>query len=417
METLLIIIISVLLGLVFYTYAGYPVILYIAGLFRRRRGRTDSDKLPRVALIISAHNESRVIRDKIENTLQLDYPEDRLKIIVASDGSDDGTESIVREYPGVVLKAFDKRSGKSATLNRAVVGLEEDILIFSDANAFYRKDAVRKLVRNFSDPDIGCVVGKLVYMDGESSVGKGESLYWRYEALLNWLESRMKSVLVATGTIFAIRRSLYRPVQSDVANDLQIPADIASQGYGVVYENEAVATEKATSYYREEFRRKYRIIVRGLTGYSHLAGDFGSRFRNFQFLSRKLLRWWVGPILTVVYITNIFLLNRPLFLSLFILQSLFYLLALAGFITGLGNRQSRFLYIPFYFVTVNAASFYAIVTFLSGKRYSAWDKAETTRDIGEENRYRKPELKIVGSEDKNHRSGGKRKRGKMERIT
>lgn len=416
METILIILITVLLGTVFYTYAGYPIILFIAGLFGRRSERSGSDELPGVALIISAHNEHRIIRDKIENSLQLDYPSDKLRIIVASDGSDDGTNSIVREYPGVTLKAFDNRSGKSATLNRAVVGLEDEILIFSDANAFYRRDAVRKLVRNFADPDIGCVVGKLVYMDGESSVGKGESLYWRYEAFLNWLESRRKSVLVATGTIFAIRRKLYRPVQSDVANDLQIPADIASQGYGVVYEKEAVASEKATSYYREEFMRKYRIIVRGLTGYRHLGGDFGNSFRNFQFISRKLLRWWVGPILTAAYLLNVFLLSNPVFLSLFILQSVFYLLALTGFVTGRGNRQSKFLYIPFYFVTVNAASFYAIAIFLSGKRYAAWDKAETTRDITEEQSYT-PKLRIVGSEDNDRPEGSKKKRGKMERIT
>ncbi|MBD3180591.1 MAG: glycosyltransferase [Candidatus Latescibacteria bacterium] len=416
MENLLIVLIAALLGMVFYTYAGYPIILYIAGMFRSRKNAPEDNELPSVALIISAHNESRVIRDKIENSLQLDYPADRLKIIVASDGSDDGTNSMVREYPGVVLKAFDNRSGKSATLNRAVVGLEDDLLIFSDANAFYRKDAVRKLVRNFSDPEIGCVVGKLVYVDGESSVGKGESLYWKYEAFLNWLESRRKSVLVATGTIFAIRRELYRPVQSDVANDLQIPADIASQGYGVVYESEAVASEKATSYYREEFMRKYRIIVRGLTGYRHLGGDFGSVFRNFQFISRKLLRWWVGPALTLVYIFNIFLLGRPLFTTLFALQSIFYILALAGLVTGRGNRQSKFLYIPFYFVTVNAASFYAIATFLSGKRYSAWDKAETTRDFGEDQGER-PELRLVGSGDEKPAAEKKRKQGKVERIT
>jgi len=220
-----------ILGIVLYTYVGYPVVLYLIGLFRGRRVLRNDNYTPRVILIISAHNEERIIRDKIENSLALDYPKDKLRIVIASDGSVDGTNDIVREYEshGVALKAFDRREGKSATLNRAVLGLDGDVLVFSDANAFYREDAIRMLVSNLAQDDIGCVVGKLVYVTNHSYVGKGESLYWRYESFLNALESRINSVLVGTGTIFAVRRELFFPLAKDVAIDFQLPAEVAAR--------------------------------------------------------------------------------------------------------------------------------------------------------------------------------------------
>jgi cellulose synthase/poly-beta-1,6-N-acetylglucosamine synthase-like glycosyltransferase len=418
MESYLKIVFISLSSLILYIYAGYPLVLFIAGLFKRKSKIKNEYDLPSVALIISVHNEYKIIRDKIENSLQLDYPQNKLRIVVASDGSDDGTIDIVREYAArnVVLKAFEKRSGKSATLNRALVGLEDDIVVFSDANAFYRKDAIRKLAYNFKDPEVGCVVGNLTYIDSESNVGKGESLYWRYEAFLNRLESRIKSVLVATGTIFAIRRELYHPVCADVANDFQIPADIASQGFGVVYEREAVATEKVSTFFTEEFKRKYRIIIRGLTGFSYLRKNSCGKRRIFQFISRKLLRWWIGPILPVLFAVNLFLVNESLFLGLFVLQTLFYLLALTGYITGGEPKQSKIFYIPFYFVMVNLAAFSAIVTYISGKRFSVWDKAETTRNINISH-FQRHDLEIVSKKESSSPSPDEKWRNKFEKIT
>jgi len=324
----------------------------------------------------------------------------------------------VREYEnhGVVLKSFDRREGKSATLNRAVLGLEADILVFSDANAFYREDAIRMLVRNLADEDVGCVVGKLVYLANHSYVGKGESLYWRYESVLNSLESRVKSVLVGTGTIFAVRRELFSPLAKDVANDFQIPAEVASRGYGVVYEGEAVAYEKSTFFFREEFARKRRIIVRGLTGFRALRGNFGGGLRIFQFVSRKLLRWCVGPLMPVLYAANIALLANPVFRVLFVLQNAFYVLAIVGALLRRGGVQSRILFVPFYFVMVNAASLAAIVTYLGGDRLSSWEKAETTRDTGESAGFA-PRLRVI--EGKKELSYGGKHKGveKLERIT
>jgi len=396
MDTFLKLLIFSIIGLIAYIYAGYPLILAFLGLFSPRRFGRGGDQLPYIALIVSAHNEERIIREKIENCLKLDYPRDRLKIVISSDGSDDGTNGIVREYEGrgVVLKAFDRREGKSATLNKTVLGLEEEILVFSDANAFYKEDALLRLVGKFDVEEMGCVVGRLIYLDNESYVGKGESLYWRYEGLLNRLESRLGSVLVATGTIMAIRRELFRPVMKDVANDFQIPAEVASQGFAVVYEPGAIAYERSTYFFREEFSRKRRIIVRGLTGYSHLRRDFGGGLRTFQFISRKLMRWCVGIALPVVYTASIFLLDEPFFMGFFILQNIFYIFAAIGAILRRGHVKTKIFFVPFYFIMVNAAATAAIFTFLSGGRLSSWEKAETTRNV-EEDSFVEPVLKVI----------------------
>ncbi|MBN2070199.1 MAG: glycosyltransferase family 2 protein [Candidatus Krumholzibacteriota bacterium] len=396
MDVMVKLLIAAIISYVLYIYIGYPAILFILGLFKRPSIRSVNGELPTVALIISAHNEERIIREKLENSLKIDYPSHLLRIIVASDGSIDDTDNIVREYEdrNVTLKSFDRREGKSATLNKAVLGIEEEILVFSDANAFYQEDSIRKLVRNFADSETGCVVGRLRYLDSDSYVGRGESLYQRYEGLLNRLESRLKSVLIATGTIFAIRRDLFRPVMKDVANDFQIPAEIATQEFGIVYDAEAVAYERSTYFFTEEFNRKRRIVIRGLTGFRHLRGDFGGSFRIYQFISRKMLRWWVGALLPVLYIANIFLLSDPPYLVFFVLQNLFYLFALTGALLRRGHIRTRIFYIPFYFVMVNSAAFAAILTFLAGRRFSSWEKAETTRDV-EKDQFESPALRVI----------------------
>jgi biofilm PGA synthesis N-glycosyltransferase PgaC len=407
-----------ILGIIIYAYAGYPAILAFLGVFRGKQLRCDESYCPRVVLIISVHDEERIIREKIENSLKLDYPKDKLRIVVASDGSIDATNDIVREYENrnVILKAFERREGKSATLNKAVVGIEGDILVFSDANAFYREDTLRKLVRNLAAEEVGCVVGHLVYLSNHSYVGKGESLYWRYESFLNSLESRLKSVLVGTGTIFAMRRELFRPLIKDVANDFQLPAEVASRGLGVVYEKEAIAYEKSTFFFKEEFARKRRIIVRGLTGFRALRENFGGPLRIFQFISRKLIRWCVGPLLPVLYVVNLLLIAHPIYLTLFVLQNVFYLLAAIGAVLRRGGVQSRILFIPFYFVMVNAASLAAIVAYVRGYRLASWEKAETTRDSQEDPEHT-PRFRVV--EGKKELWGPGKRKGieNIERFT
>lgn len=369
---------------ILYTYFGYPALLYIIGKIRKQRVRNDLGRpeLPSVCLIISAFNEERVIGDKTQNSLSQRYPADKLTVLVASDGSTDRTCEIVREFAdyGVELVHNDSRRGKSAVLNDVVRARNEDIIVFTDANSLLSEDAVGKLARQFNDPASGCVIGRLRYVEREtSSVGKGEGVYWRYEGLVSRLESALHSVLVANGAIFAIRRELFQELYPEVANDFQIPIDIADGGHGVVYAPEAEAVEHTTVFWREEFQRKVRIILRGLTGFSVLRRRIRG-FRLWQFSSHKLLRWMVGPFLVIAFVSNAVLATTSkVYAGLFVLQLLFYFAALIGSFLRHVENPKKIFYVPFYFTMVNAAALVGIVKFLGGQRQTVWEKAESTR--------------------------------------
>jgi biofilm PGA synthesis N-glycosyltransferase PgaC len=370
-------------ALVAYTYAGYPVLLYLIGLVRRRRASAAAPGVPSVCLVISAFDEETVIRAKIENSIALDYPRDRLTIVVASDGSTDRTTAVASSYQdmGVRLHHHPRRRGKSAVLNEVVAEVACDVVVFTDANSLFAADVLQRLCRHFADADVGCVVGRLRYVEGgEASVGKGEGIYWRYEALISRLESRLGSVLVANGSIFAIRRQLFRPLYAEVANDFQIPCDIAAQGRRVVYEPNALATEPTTVYWREEFGRKVRIVLRGLTGWSLLRKRIRG-FRLWQFWSHKMLRWLVGAAALVSFGSSAVLAARGSapYTWLLLAQAAFYAAALVGFLTRHTRHPRRVFYVPFYFTMVNAAALTALVRFLSGERLTVWEKAESTR--------------------------------------
>ncbi len=410
--------IFIIISLILFIYAGYPLVLYLLGIFRGRERIYDEKYCPEVIMIISAYNEERVIREKIKNSLRLDYPREKLTIVVASDGSDDDTDKIVTGYSdqNVVLRRFEKRKGKSATINSVMKDLEGDVVVFSDANALYHQDAIRKLVRNFVDRQVGCVIGQLKYFDNKSFVGKGESLYWKYELFLNRLESRLGSVLVGTGTIFAIRRGLFTPVFTNVANDFQLPAEVAAAGYDVVYEEDAIAYEKPTFFSREEFARKYRIIVRGLTGLTNMNGSLGGSLRKFQFITRKLLRWLIGPMLPLLYFSNLMVLESPVMVVFFALQNTFYALAGIGALMRRGRTQHKLFLVPFYFVMVHSAAVAAIFRYISGRRLSAWEKAETTRDM-DRKPASPPEFKVISGNKKIPVSEESGKLENIERIT
>jgi cellulose synthase/poly-beta-1,6-N-acetylglucosamine synthase-like glycosyltransferase len=369
------------LALVLYTYVGYPLILLAIGRARRRRETVDpAGAAPSVCVIVSAYNEEKVIRQKIENTLALDYP-GSLSIVVASDGSNDRTVAIAREYEdhGVYVHHSPLRRGKNTVLNEVVRERREDILVFTDGNALLARDAVARLVERFRSPSIGCVVGELRYSHDVTSVAEGESLYWRYESLVKTLESRLGSVLVANGAIFSIRRGLFRDLFPDVANDFQSPFDVANQGRGTVYEPRALAVEQSTQLWGEEFVRKVRVVTRGFTGFARLRGRMHG-MRLWQFVSHKLIRWCVGAALIVTLVANAMLADRGWFFAAFLaLQALCYLAALGGWLMRSRRRMPRVFYVPFYFTMVNFAALIAMARVLVGRRQVVWDKAESAR--------------------------------------
>ncbi|NIM20764.1 MAG: glycosyltransferase [Candidatus Latescibacteria bacterium] len=370
-------------AVIFYPYLGYPSLLFLFGKLRREKAsESKSNYLPTVCLFISAFNEEKIIRRKIENSLALSYPREKLRILIASDGSTDATVQIPKNYSDMGVELFHQpqRRGKSAVINDVMENLTEEIVVFTDANCLFEEDALEKLIQHFSDPRIGCVVGKLNYVERHrSSVGKGEGVYWKYESRISILESALKSVLVATGPIFAIRRNLFSRLYPDVANDFQLPVEIASRGYGVVYEPEAVAIERSTIFWREEFKRKVRIILRGLTGFAILKSKFRG-FRLWQFLSHKLIRWTVAPFLFLILISNIMLVGSSWFYTVVLaFQSIFYLAAMNGWRLKRTSKPRSIFYVPFYFTMVNFAAIVAIAQFLAGKRLRVWEKAESAR--------------------------------------
>lgn len=371
------------LAVILYSYVAYPVVLSIVRKLIKGDQHADAaGYCPSICLLISAFNEEKIIRKKIENSLSLDYPRSKLTILVASDGSNDRTVPIAEDYEDLGVKVFHRstRSGKSAVLNDVMKTVREDIVVFTDANAMFAEDALKRLVSHFHKSEIGCVVGKLRYVERHTtSVARGEGIYWRYEGLLSTLESSVQSVLVANGSIFAIRRELCPHLYAEVANDFQIPIEIGARGYGVIYEPEALAFEQSTIFWQEEFQRKVRIIMRGLAGYSKLRKKI-TGFRRWQFFSHKLLRWAIGPILFVTFISNAVLMRTSVFyLITFLGQVFVYLAALNGWRVRQTRKPHPIFYLPFYFTMVNLAAVVATVKFMSGERQRVWEKAESAR--------------------------------------
>lgn len=367
-------------SLIIYSYFGYPIILMILG-FRKGLKVSKGEITHTLSLLVLAHNEERVIREKIENSLGLDYPRDKLEVVVASE-STDKTDEIVGEYSGqgIVLYPFEKREGKQVTIYRVIPLLKGEIVVFSDANALYKKDALRKLARNFSDPTVGCVCGELKYVNPQkASIGETEGLYWRYEIFIKKLESKVHSVLGANGSIYAIRKKLYAPISKYRGDDFEIPIKIAQQGYGVIFEPEAVSFEKTSSTTKEEFCRKVRIIAWVWKSTLILIKDSLKPFKGlliFQLISHKLLRWLVPIFLALLFISNIFLTSYLFYRILLVVQIIFYLLSFWGYIEDQRkNKLNRIINVPYYFSMVNFAAFLGFCKFILGRQGNVWEKA------------------------------------------
>jgi cellulose synthase/poly-beta-1,6-N-acetylglucosamine synthase-like glycosyltransferase len=274
-----------------YHYVGYPLTLMAIARWRRATPPRPGGGRPTVTLVISAYNEEDVLRSKLENALALDYPKDRLEIIVASDGSTDRTPAIAREFAdgGVVLHEYRANRGKNAALNDTVPRARGEIVVFTDANGMYRPDALGRLVAYFDDPRVGSVCGELIYLNyNRNPVADGYNRYWRFDQLQKRLESDLRILLGANGSIFAIRKSLYRPLPNSVCNDMVLPILIAAAGHAVVYAPDAVSTEAGSADLAEELRRRSRIIARGILG---VRAVWGEVWRSRRWLLAWELFW------------------------------------------------------------------------------------------------------------------------------
>ena len=366
--------------LVVYTYAAYPAVLWV--LTRRREGPLppqglEDRALPTVSVLIVAHNEERFIRERIENLLALDYPADKLELAVASDGSRDRTDDIVREYANVRLFAYEKNAGKAAALDATVPKLNGDIAVLSDANTMMEGRALRYLARWFGDPEVGVVCGKLVLTDPATGLNV-DSMYWQYETFLKRREGKLGALLGANGAIYAIRRSLFPGIHpSTIVDDFVIPlvARIRS-GCRIIYDEAAVAYEETPPDLGMEFRRRTRI---GAGDFQSLA--FVGRLLDprkgwiaFTFVSHKLLRWLCPFFLIAIAGASVLLADRTFYALALVAQIALYGLALLGRYLSHGSAAGRLMRLTTMFATMNAALLVGFFRWAMGSQRAAWDR-------------------------------------------
>jgi cellulose synthase/poly-beta-1,6-N-acetylglucosamine synthase-like glycosyltransferase len=365
--------------LILYCYFGYPLILLILGILFGKKPEK-KEIFPLVSLLIPVYNEEKVIQKKIENSLELDYPKDKLEIIVASE-SNDRTNEIVKSYEdkGVKLFAYSGREGKQYTIYRTIPHCKGEIIVLTDANGIFEKDALKKLVRNFADKRIGCVSGLLKYINpSKGSVGETEGVYWKYETFIKKLESNLFSLLGANGSIYAIKKELYKPISPYRGDDFDLPIRVILQGYGVIFEPEAVSKEEVYSTALANFKRKVVIAGWHFRGALILLKESIKKFKPvlfFELISHKILRWLTGYFLIFIFLVNLFLLKNPFYLLLFILQLIFYSLAFLGYLTEKkGKVPNKLVNLIYYFCLVNLAAIIGVARGILGKQKPIWEK-------------------------------------------
>lgn len=370
----------------FYTYIGYPLFVYLVSrLLPKTINRADF--APVVTVLITAYNEERAIRAKLENTWQIDYPKEKLEILVTSDCSNDRTEEIVKEFAARNVKLYrqTERLGKTMAQNAAVEKAAGEIILFSDATTMYERDVLSAMLPNFADETVGCVAGKLIYIDdSRSPVGKGAKSYWNYETFLKESESRACSLIGASGCLYAVRKSAYKAMYAEACSDFLICTILYRQGLRSVYEPNAVCTEETNRRTDKELRMRVRVISQTFTDLWRnraMLNPFKSGFYAIELISHKVFRYAVPLFLILLFFSSAFLaFSSTVFVVIFGLNILLYLLALFGWLLEKTEKSVRILAMPLYFVLTNLASLIGFYKFLSGKRYAHWEPIRDAKD-------------------------------------
>ena len=368
--------------LVLYTYFGYFALVVILGKIIRRKVHK-ADIKPHVTMLIAAYNEELGIAKKLNETLELDYPSDKFRIIVVSDASSDGTDEIVKAYAhrGVELFRVEGRVGKTEARNIAMSSIQGEIIIFSDATTKYRPDAVKMLVRNFADPKVGMATGHLVYQDANKThMGTGQILYWKYESLIKKAQTSMGTLTGSVGCVTAFRKDLYTPLPKNIIEDFTEPLMFVIKGYRVVYEEEALCFEETTKRIENEWNMRIRVIRGGMTGMLHarkILNPFRYPVPFFQLISHKILRWLVPVfIISFFFLNNLMVILEPEALYpkvLHYLQLSFYLVVLFSLMLERIGVKLRLASIPLYFIVLNAASLVALIKTLTSNLDATWE--------------------------------------------
>jgi cellulose synthase/poly-beta-1,6-N-acetylglucosamine synthase-like glycosyltransferase len=369
----------VALAVLAYTYAGYPLLLAIVSQFRLREVHRAALQ-PTVSVIITAYNEERDLAAKLENTLALDYPRELLQIVVASDCSTDATDSIAASFAerGIKLVRQSRRLGKTSAQNLAVEHAKGDIILFSDATSLYEPNVLRVLLPNFADQTVGCVGGRLIYVDPSlSRVGRGARSYWSYETFLKQQESRICSLIGVSGCLYAVRRSAYVPLYPEACSDFIIATKMVEQGLRVVYEPDAVCTEETNRQARQELKMRVRVITQTLNDlwrHRPMMNPWRRGFYAIELFSHKVLRYFVPVFLILVFVASGALASYSIFyLATFAAQLVAYLTAALAALLERAGVHNRVLALPQYFVLSNLASLIAFYQFIRGERYAQWE--------------------------------------------
>jgi cellulose synthase/poly-beta-1,6-N-acetylglucosamine synthase-like glycosyltransferase len=379
--------------LIGYCYFGYPLLISLFARWFRRAPRKGEYE-PTVSVVLSAWNEEDVIKQKIENLLSLDYPSAKMEILVGSDGSTDRTNEIIKQFrdPRLKLMASEQRRGKMVTLNALVKEARHDVLVFTDARQPFESDAVKALVRNFADPQIGCVSGELMFFQKGGGTARGINLYWNYEKFIRRAESDVYSMLGATGAIYAIRKEFYREVPGNIVlDDMYLPLRIIERGYRAVFDSSAKAYDEVADSPQEEYRRKARTLF----GNYQIFWVFRGMFNPFkspiaiQLFSHKFLRVMVPFLMAAIFFINWALTEcgstRPcahtsFYGRMFVLQTIFYTMAVIGALTrhqrrGILKAVSKLCSVPYVFCLLNFSALIGFARFLGAKQEITWEKA------------------------------------------
>lgn len=358
-----------------YTYAGHPALLYLLSRVRPRHWARGDASLA-VAVFVSAFNEEENIGAKIENLLQQDY-RGLLTIIVANDGSSDGTASVARSFADqrLVLYDFKRNRGKAAMQNEIVPALHHDIVIFSDATSVWQKDTITKVAANFHDSDVGCVAVDLCFVSERNGiVERGQGAYWKYERFLRSCGAVAGTNIVASGTTYAIRGRLFHPISPDIGEDLSNPLHIAMSGKRVVFDRNIVVEERSVATHASEVRMRTRIAVRNVTGLVSYIRFLRPRygFAAYQLLIHKYARVLCWFPMIVAILTNYALRHEAPYRQLLFVQGAVYFLAFVGYLSARRGIQSRITYIPYYFVLLNYACMVGVIQYVKGVRRATW---------------------------------------------
>lgn len=380
------------LSIIIYSYGIYTIILLIIKFFKNIFTlKKESEPVffePEVTLFVAAYNEKECIGQKINNSIQLSYPSEKIRMVWVTDGSNDGSPDMLKNYAGVQVYHQNERKGKVDAMNRGMKMVTTPLVIFSDANTDLNESAVRVIVNAFRDKKVGCVAGeKRIYSNNkEKAVGAGEGLYWQYESLIKKLESDINSTVGAAGELFAVRTELFEDVESDtILDDFTISLRIAEKGYKIKYVPGANAYEKASLSINEELKRKIRIASGGFQTLFRMTGLFNffkHGLLSFQYISHKVLRWALVPVaFLMIFILNLSIVvispfGYSFYSIVFAIQIIFYLFVLTGWLLSNKSIRMKIIFVPYYLFVMNYSILVGMIRYFRKKHSVVWEKAK-----------------------------------------